>query len=163
MRESGNLWYREYEDVTLEEQKLDQALSAIWVNRLVPAITLELGPLDTFSVDQSLYAQQTLRNVLVAASVIGGDIIPDPLLTVFSGAIWQRQELIYSGANSGYLRPVVRIGEAIQRGMTLAEIVQPDGEIVDTVVAPAKGIHFIWHNEYRILPGSTVGVFLVKD
>lgn len=161
MHNSKIVWYREYEGEDFASQSLDGALSAIWVRRGIPSVTVEHGPLRSFSPQQSLHAQQTLRNILISFGAIKGKItraIPDTL----ANHIWQRHEIIYGGSAAGYLRPIVSIHGSVKQGDVLAHIVVPSGEIAGTVSAPADGVHFIWHDEYRIAPGSLVGVMLTR-
>ncbi len=54
MRDSQVAWYREYEGETFDAHALDKALSAVWAGRKVPSITLELGPINLFSPEESV-------------------------------------------------------------------------------------------------------------
>jgi predicted deacylase len=159
LQQSQIPWYREYEEDVLTNQQLDRALSAIWVDRKVPAITLELGPVNLFSPSQSRLSQQTLTNVLVACSVLEGNIEPQ-IPETMAGRIWQRLDITYSGNQAGYLRPLVSSLSDVSIGDVLAEVVTPDGQVVGTINAPVSGIHFIWDDEFRVMAGSALGIML---
>lgn len=159
MRASNIAWYREYEGDTFAEQSLDGALSALWVRRGIPSVTIEHGPLRSFSPEQSQHAQQTLCNVLTAFGAIRGKILP-ATPAILAGRTWQRHEIVYDGNASGYLRPIVSTYDRVKSGDVVAQIIIPSGDVAGTVHAPVDGMHFIWHDEYRIAPGSLVGIML---
>jgi predicted deacylase len=161
VKTSKNIWYREYEGELLKDHALDRALSAIWVNRGVPAITLELGPINLFSPKQAQDAQIALTNTLIGSGAIKGNIIPQKYITS-SDQVLQRAEIISAGDKSGYLRPLVDVGKSIGQGTVIAEVVTPNGDVVDSIKSPEDGIMFVWHDEYRVAPGSLLGVILVK-
>lgn len=160
---SQNIWYKEYTVNELTNQNLDKALSAIWVQRGIPAVTIELGPIQLFSPEQSQLAQRALSNLLSACGAIHAPIVSQQQGALSSSKRWRRAELIYTGDRGGYLRPLVSIGTAIKQGSILAEIVTPDGTIVDSVGSPNDGVHFVWHNEFRVLAGSLIGVILIEN
>lgn len=162
MKDSAICWYREYDPEVLSKQTLDQALSAIWIRRGIPAITLELGPLNAFSPAQSRCAQQALKNVLVAIGAIEGSVVSQ-VSENMRASIWQRSEIVYRGKETGYFRPLVSVSEQVRKNQVLAEVVVPSGEVVDTIRATSGGLHFIWHDEYRVFPGSVIGVQLIKN
>lgn len=160
MNDSKIAWYQEYEGEPLLDHGLDKSLSAVWTKRGVPSITLELGPLQLFSPQQSQQAREALTNVLITCKSAKGKINPQ-IAPNTQDRIWQRSEIIYDGSKGGYLRPVIGINTHVKKGTVLAEVVTPDGNIVDTINAHETGIHFLWHNEYRVISGSLLGILLV--
>ncbi len=157
-------WYMDYQDETLKKQNLDNALSAFWANSRVPAITIELGPIRAFSTVQSKRAVNTLLNSLIAINAFSGETEPttDMANIDFENNIYQRVPLVNDGNGSGYLRPLVSIGDKISKGQPLAEVVMLDGVVSSKIFAPVDGYHFIWSDEARVLPGSRVGVVIQK-
>ncbi len=151
-------WYREFEGETLQEQVLTSALSAVWLNRGVPALTIELGPLDSFSVEESQAAQQTLRNMLISIGAMNGAIAPTTYLD--TSQPFSRNEIRYTGAAGGYIRYLVPILTQVQEGEAVAEIIALNGNIVDIMYAENDGVVFIWHDEYRVMSGSVIGILL---
>ncbi len=161
---SGLPYYHEFAEDNYAGQGLNNCLSGVWCLRGVPAVTVELGPQVGFGIgDVDNAAAAVLHvleavNVTEAASALDGQT--SAIAAALAGKQWQRAEIENDSPAQGYVRHHVRIGEMVQQGQLLAEIVQLDGRTGARVCAPSGGMVFIWHDDPRAYPGSKLGIML---
>jgi|GEM_PF-5852782 len=163
-------YYLEYPAKTLEDQKLDKALSNQLCLLGIKSITTELGPKGSFSTKQQNIALQALINILIANQnlIVDSNLIQiKDLFKVQDTTLDQDKtyyrEGIYAGNNTfGFFRNLADIGHLITKGEPIFEIFNLEGDVVETILMPENGYLISFEDEAVVYPKRQIAVYIKK-
>lgn len=161
-------YYLEYQAETLEDQKLDKALSNQLCLLGIKSLTTELGPKGSFSTKQQNIALQALINILIANQNLKADssliqiedLFKIQETTIDPGKTYYR-EGIYTGKGSfGFFRNLADIGHLISKGKPIFEVFDLEGNLIETIIMPENGYLISFEDEAVVYPKRQIAVYI---
>ena len=158
---SGLTVLAEYPKDRYLRYNLDRSLPGSMINQAgIPAVTLEVGPRRRLDPEAAAIATGAVLGVLTELGVARKpareeSVRPD------SGR-WR----IESGPrtnHTGVLVPMVRPGDALNRGTPIAEVRTIDGTVLETLTARSAGFVVALPERTHVVPGVAAATIAVRD
>ena len=166
-RRSKVPFYLEYEAETYQAQQLDRSLSNQLCLQNIPALTIELGPIKGFSLDQGKLATVSVLNFLSAVGSLSGYQIQDlydlQQTELDQNKNYFRQPIYNQSDYSGLYRPLVHVGKLIKKDTVIAQIVDLNLEVKSVIKMPKDGYMIAFDDIAFVYPYRQIGVFISQD
>ena len=121
-------------DIINMDPGIDGALENMLDNAGVPAVTYELGGAEVFDRTLTARALKGVRNIMAARGMIAGT----PDLSGPAPFIGNSLSNV-SAPRGGWAHVMVRIGDDVKAGQTVATLTDPFGQVTATLTAPHDG------------------------
>ena len=135
-------------DILLHVRGGDGTLRNAARRRGIPAVTVEAGNPRAFQRTMTDDGVRSVRNVMRALGLLGGDIEVDNQTMVCAKSSWLHT------TRGGLLDMRVRLAQRVAADDVLAVIRDPFGEVVDTLVAPHDGVVIGMARDPVAVPGT---------
>jgi predicted deacylase len=166
-RRSRVPFYLEFEAETYQVQQLDHSLSNQLCLQNIPALTIELGPIKGFNLDQSKLATMSVLNFLSATGNLAvyqmQDLYALQQTELDPNKNYFRQPIYNQSDYSGFYRPLVRVGKLIKKDTEIAEIIDLNMELKSVIKMPKDGYLIAFDDIAFVYPYRQIGVFISQD
>jgi len=158
---SGLTVLREYPRDRYIRYGLDRSLPGAMVNlAAVPSVTLEVGPRRRLDPKDADIATGAALGFLTAAGVVNAPAPVDK--TSQTGGPWRREGGPRTN-HTGILVPLVRPGQSLERGNSIAEVRTIQGEVLETLTARSLGFVVALPERTHVVPGVACATIAVRD